>query len=417
MSIYYKIKLRPLEPYFFGQELSAELGNRQSYFQRSALFPQQTSILGMLRYQLLLLKGLIPLKKNENHKKAAKLIGEEGFRVGTKANAFGKIQKLSPVLLSRQEEEDGEKKSEETIYILRNKEVVKFERKNHLVKLKPTKQVSLYRFGDFKSDDSDGYYKSPPYRLELDNKQMYLAKYPFQSILHAYDYKKLTAIDCSKKLEELDGISHSDTRVGIYKNFKGETEIEGYYKKAFNELSNPKWIADDKKSDQKYYKRNLKENWSFVLYAQFSEEVPGFEGKNRPVTLGKEQSTFSMTVEMVSKIEKYSPPLVFEEDNHDAEGESIFKVILLSDAYISSESELYKKSLLVNAETKFFRHLKTSVNEKRNYYNIPAKSDLFNLLQRGGVIYTKQPKEIAALLKKETAFRNIGYNYFKIEKN
>ncbi len=409
MSIYYKIKLRPLEPYFFGKELSAELGNRQSYYQHSAIFPQQTSVLGMLRYQLLLLKGLIPLQKNGKQADAEILIGKQGFRTNnttSNTTSFGKIKKLSPVLLSQY------KNTVETTYIIRNREVVEYKNEEtkkkenrRLTLLKPdlNDSAKLYRLGATNATES-----AP--RLVLDNGEMYLAKYPFQNILHPFDWQKLTPIDL-KKTEKLGEVSHSDIRIGIYKNFEGSTELEGFYKKDFKELAakvllNPTKVEEDNKK----YKRNLEENWSFVFYAELEEEISGFEGKERPVTLGKEQSTFNMSVEKIDQ----KPP-IFEEVDIAAKNEEDFKVILLSDAFISSESELYKNSLLVNAETKFFRHLETSVSEKRNYYNIPTKSGLFNLLKRGGVIYTKNPNEIAILLEKKTAFRNIGYNYFKIE--
>ena len=47
------IQLAPLSDFFFGGEATFGQGQNQHYFVRSNPWPQQTTLLGMLRYELL----------------------------------------------------------------------------------------------------------------------------------------------------------------------------------------------------------------------------------------------------------------------------------------------------------------------------------------------------------------------------
>ena len=55
------IKLTPLDAFFFGDENTFGMDNT-SYYVRSRKLPQQTSLLGLLRYELLKKKGFISRK-------------------------------------------------------------------------------------------------------------------------------------------------------------------------------------------------------------------------------------------------------------------------------------------------------------------------------------------------------------------
>ena len=57
-KVTYKITLTPVEGYFFGGETTFGEGQAKNYFAKSNLLPQETALLGMLRYQILKLKGL-----------------------------------------------------------------------------------------------------------------------------------------------------------------------------------------------------------------------------------------------------------------------------------------------------------------------------------------------------------------------
>lgn len=62
MSKKYKITLTPVDKFFFGGDMTFQVGTNEkdsfneqfsSYIIRSAMFPQQTSLLGMLRFLIL----------------------------------------------------------------------------------------------------------------------------------------------------------------------------------------------------------------------------------------------------------------------------------------------------------------------------------------------------------------------------
>ena len=76
----YLIKLTPLDKFFFGQKKTFGDDNA-NYFVYSSHFPQQTTLLGLLRYQLLQIAGEDVFKDNkiQDTNKAAKLIGEQNL--------------------------------------------------------------------------------------------------------------------------------------------------------------------------------------------------------------------------------------------------------------------------------------------------------------------------------------------------
>lgn len=93
----YKIKIAPLQYYFFGGEKHDE-DLKVNYFVESLDYPQQTTILGALRYILLLHKNLLGGKSLPADKQAEAndLIGPESFKYG-KQGSFGKIESVSPL--------------------------------------------------------------------------------------------------------------------------------------------------------------------------------------------------------------------------------------------------------------------------------------------------------------------------------
>jgi len=100
----YLIELTPVDMFFFGTENRYRPLKHKGapkfeadYFQRSAKFPQQTTVLGALRYLILQENGQIPIS---NKGKANNLIGPSGFQInnGNKLK-YGAIQYLGPVYL------------------------------------------------------------------------------------------------------------------------------------------------------------------------------------------------------------------------------------------------------------------------------------------------------------------------------
>lgn len=112
----YRVDMRPLEPYTFGTELGdrfdeAEVKTgKESYIMKSGNIPEQTTILGTLRYIVLNHKGLL---KSSFHYEAAErkkidnLIGPGSFLFQNEdVQTFGVIRKISPLFLT-EEGKDG----------------------------------------------------------------------------------------------------------------------------------------------------------------------------------------------------------------------------------------------------------------------------------------------------------------------
>ena len=98
MSNYF-IRLKPVENYFFGGENTFRNNeeDKANYFSRSNKYPQQTTLLGLLRFMLLKNNAALPLYKNQE--KANALIGENSFDVLKGPQSFGAIQKISPLFI------------------------------------------------------------------------------------------------------------------------------------------------------------------------------------------------------------------------------------------------------------------------------------------------------------------------------
>lgn len=98
----YSIKLTPLAPFFFGSEKTFGDGQNQNYFAKSNPFPQQTTVLGMLRKEILIQAKVFKEKwvdySDVDKKLMTEYIGTNSFQVNS-TNDIGKIQKLSPVFI------------------------------------------------------------------------------------------------------------------------------------------------------------------------------------------------------------------------------------------------------------------------------------------------------------------------------
>lgn len=104
----YRVKMAPLEPYCFGTDQSApyigaENSGKATYFIKSKELPEQTTLLGALRYMILEGQGL--LKGNfdytpEDRQRMAECIGPESFRfISEKKQDFGYIKEVSPLFI------------------------------------------------------------------------------------------------------------------------------------------------------------------------------------------------------------------------------------------------------------------------------------------------------------------------------
>lgn len=105
----YLVKMTPLSPYAFGTDMKFnfpgdEKTGKESYIVVSKLLPEQTTLLGMLRYMVLDSNNVLQTNgkySDQDQKLIRELIGKESFSFKKKNQTFGKIKSISPVFILR----------------------------------------------------------------------------------------------------------------------------------------------------------------------------------------------------------------------------------------------------------------------------------------------------------------------------
>ena len=104
----YLITFTPLEPYSFGTDQTFDFSGRnktgkESYIAESTETPEQTTILGTLRWMALLKAGILKETLSyteEERSKIAETAGPESFSFLGKGQTFGRIRSVSPLFLT-----------------------------------------------------------------------------------------------------------------------------------------------------------------------------------------------------------------------------------------------------------------------------------------------------------------------------
>jgi len=101
----YLVTLKPLEPFLFGGDNTfGKLGD--SYSVHSRLFPQQTTLLGMLQKEMMIQAGYMTRKRKgewaDNSQNVKDLVGSKKFDLSKKEKQnFGKIDSIGAVFLKQ----------------------------------------------------------------------------------------------------------------------------------------------------------------------------------------------------------------------------------------------------------------------------------------------------------------------------
>ncbi|MCF8245537.1 MAG: hypothetical protein K9J37_13685 [Saprospiraceae bacterium] len=363
----YTIRLRPIDQFFFGGETHHELDNRRQYFHRSNAYPQQTSLLGMLRHQLLIQHGLIPLGK-ANQQKAAALIGDTGFD-GQRTD-YGCIASLSPLRWL----------SNGKVHDLRHFEYLGTGKDAQRPRIRWENKATSIRGASTGIPILEHQIKnSKTHALEP---QPWTAKTSFAAKL----------VHDTTQVFDLEAIVKEVEQVGIWKDREGKAKEEGYFKFVY---------------------QRMETGWAFVFQASFYDDAlldgnpVRFDTSKRIITMGAERSPFEL--EVLADAPSFP-------SNASPSGGSLQKLTLISDALVEDEAAFYKLSELSLCDATPFRHIKSAVHaENHNYDDLPDRSERRHLLRRGSVFYTQNAKSLADELERHTAFRNIGYNHFIIE--
>lgn len=370
-SSVYLVKMLPLGGYFFGGEKNFGLDVNTDYLVRSRLLPQQTTLLGMIRQQLLTVNNLLknpegnqPIKKK---KAAAELIGNTGFRVGSNAG-FGIIEEISSIFISK----EGER-----FYPAPYDFDCSWEK--------------IENAGSFSLSGKDR---------------------NFIPVLKGFDpkigYTKKWISEKGNTLTE-EELFKEKGQVGILKKSDKKRNEEGFYKQFF---------------------RHLKKDFCFSFYIKLENRNGAIHPSGETIMhCGKERSPFLIKfkkVETEGEIPAANIPAI-----KASELKGLTKMVLLSDAFVSKEIYHYT-DCSVN-ETLSFRYLQTSVSETQHYYNLArnkkktnesdaeykayrasraSKSAKFNLLKRGSVFYVNNLTEAKRIFEEYPEFQEIGYNQF-----
>ncbi|MCG8573651.1 MAG: type III-B CRISPR module-associated protein Cmr3 [Flavobacteriales bacterium] len=367
----YLVKLTPHDKFFFGGERTFGQSNSSNYLVRSNDFPQQTAILGLIRYQLLRESNLFDKTENKILKSekdnVSTLIGGASFDVN-KAFEFGAIQSLSPLFILREQE---------------GKPAYYFPANNEYQLNEKTEEREFLEI-EKKGGTSDKVYT--------------LSKYQAKYGLHPFYIQKENYDDFLKR----DDIFVEHKQTGIRKNYDGKTENEAYYIQYF-----------------KKFKNSLKTQFSFAFILELDEHINP-EKLNQPkVVLGGEQQTF--------KMECFENPPDLDEIIPDYQpSQQLNKVVLVSDAFVNEKVEIANKYDFAITDTVDFRFLKTTVETTENYADMDregnenskkvTKSEKFSLYRKGSVFYANDTTQIEAVFKNKefSNFKNLGYNEIKV---
>lgn len=364
----YLIKLTPLDTFFFSQENKYRkkrkkdeagkniMGTVAEYFQKSTYFPQQTTLLGMMRYYILQRNNQIPITDVE---KAKKLIGGKSFDASKKNNNFEKIKSLSAV------------------FITDDKNNFFFKNPNDII-LKDSIPVHLNKTNaNFKTTLTSN-------MLFFDN---YIEKDGLSSFLFN-SYDNILPFDFDKE-KAPNGVFIKKERVGITKQRKGETKENAFYRQIFY---------------------SLRKGFSFGFVAEIEdmEEHSGF------VYLGAEKSTFAISFEKfngeiedkicLKTVNGYKIVLLSDAYISDYNTDNF--------QFAISSTKTFR--FLITEVNKGHKYYSSDPLKKKGI----KRSTKYNLLERGSVFYFKdqsQMDDFTNKIKDESNFYQIGYNqYIKI---
>ena len=383
----YRITLTPVDKFFFGGDMTFQVGSDEkdrfnpqysSYIIQSRYFPQQTSLLGMLRF-LILRDNENVFKDNKivNEKKAEDLIGNKSFTVNEPhgENSFGKIIGISHVRVCRDNTE------------------LEF--------------APLFGLIDF-SDSREGTYNFGKVSVPNLSNQQYNAKDGLETLLmplsefesYFKDFQKIMTDrkeEKKKKEPELqtppyqldDDIFVEDRRIGIARNIKtGRTDDGALFK-------------------QISYRFNDKEaKHCFVFDAEVADvDLKKFNGQL--VTVGGDNSQFIIGI---------SDSKSRQDDTTSASALS-----LLSPAFLTRD-DVKKNTCFAITQLMPFRFLTDRKDNKngnnRSYHILNSRlerSPRYELYAPGSVFYFKdeqQKKDFIKALEGKQEFRQIGYNEY-----
>lgn len=367
---HYLVKLKPIEHFFFGVEKVGNLGNRKPYYLETTEFPQQTSILGLLRYILLLKEGKLG-KDFSSDPDVIKLIGSDSFP-GNPVTMYGKIKSLSPVFILD---------NNNMAYFARPQDwEYRFVKKDAGCKVCYGSDENEHKFAPF----LDGYNAK-------DGIEQFLISSKGKSIPLWYD-------DEAKK-----GVLRKKAKAGNQK-------------KPERFLDNPNEDEKAEAKNEAYYKQEFLYMDSKYAYACVVEiDLDDLKDFKTVLPFGGERSSFAISfapLDNAASVVEYYFSLQPQND--------YLKIELLSDAYV--EQGILSMASFAVCDTIGFRNLTTKTTTE-NYSRISKNKDdnsadlsmQLQLLKRGSVLFfdSVEMLQLAEEKLKNNTFTTIGYNKYR----
>lgn len=364
----FKVTLEPKDWFFFGGSSTFDNGTKTSYIAHSLLFPQQTALLGMIRYQLLKQNNLLfDHGGKPNDDQVINLIGEKSFSMrDDNQKTYGDILGLSPVFLEEYKD-NGDKR------VIRE--------------LFPLALTNSYNLA---FDNNVRVFMTDREKNKLiDDNESFVAK-------QYNNFEKYGDKDC-QTLSIYD-IFETRMQVGITKNTDFKPE-EGEKEGNFFKHEMVRFRKDKDKSTSFHY--------AFYVMLDNQTLTKDF------VFLGAERSCFDMVVcEVKNDVDLKQIYLESHPSMHE-QG----RIELLSPTYVEDIDELEKLCNFHWSYTSAFRNItfnkegKGKLNSGNVSYNRGEVS--FNMLCAGSVLFFDEPNrnEVERLLSNEH-LQSIGYNFY-----
>jgi len=353
----YIVKLIPTGRFFFGGDMTFEVPGQakhnekfSSYIIRSLKFPQQTSLLGMLRFLILSNDEdafNAATQKIDDKKKAEELIGKKSFTVNEDhaVNEFGKIQRLGTCYLCKGDE-----------YFC---------------------QAPFdygWEIGSIETEEATLNGKTVRIPSISINKEEYTSK----TGIHKCFLSKQGNV-----LKE-DDVFQEDSRIGIRKGINGKTEDEAFYK-------------------QIGYR--LKDDCCFAFEVEVNDiDLTDSTYNGKLVTVGADSSMF------VVQIEKGSLGMELP-DSYVMKNKDWEKVVLLADTYLP-ETELVEYAISETKPFRFIKTTVENKNY-HIMHGLHNRSERYNLFSAGSVFLVNNAVEFKKKIEAEKEFVQIGYNHCK----
>ncbi|HHT23330.1 MAG TPA: hypothetical protein GXZ87_08495 [Bacteroidales bacterium] len=364
----YLITLTPTNRFFFGGDMKFTVNEKAteftSYIIQSNKFPQQTSLLGMLRF-LLLSNDTTAFDKSKQEitdkTKATELIGGNSFNPKTN-NKFGKIKNMSPCFLQKQCGSHWQN-----------------------IQTAPADYGMNVRFNDTVTASING--------QQVEIPQMNYNPKEYREPVY------LCAGNCEIKESE---IFQKDIRNGINRDIKtGQVKENALFKQVFYRLNEGYRFAFE--ADVEDLSEPTEEHKDITAYNEQLVQV-GADGSMFIIGIEKEENKQNENIEVQE---------IYEEQ----ENVNGIIVVLLSPSLIKAED--LKSVRFAVTQTIPFKCIQTDV-EKTTSYNREKEerhSNKYNLYDTGSVFYFKTNEECISFVKKlkqQEAFYNIGYNHYQI---